>query len=102
MELAEKHGAKWNFLYDPALSIRVGQYVQNLRFFNVFKIRQAHLLPKVSKQANFRGSLPKLPAVPLKKCKAFELLHLQNSYFYFVAKVPKMPKDIKIKNEGHI
>ena len=62
MELAEKHGAKWNFLYDPALSIRVGQYVQNLRFFNVFKIRQAHLPPKVSKQANFRGSYQKLLA----------------------------------------
>ena len=33
---------------------RVGQYVLQFRFFNVFTMRQAHLLPKVLKQANFR------------------------------------------------
>ena len=60
--ISGKAWSKMEFLYDPALSIRVGQYVQHLRFFNVFKIRQAHLLPKVSKQANFRGSYQKLLA----------------------------------------
>ena len=29
----------------------------NFRFFNVFILKQAHLHPKVTKQANFRGSL---------------------------------------------
>ena len=31
--------------------------VPNFLFFNVFIFRQAHLHPKVTKQANFRGSL---------------------------------------------
>ena len=30
----------------------------------------------------------------------FELLHLQNPYFYFFAKVPKMPKDIHKNKKG--
>ena len=38
---------------------RVSQCVSNLLFFNVHIIRQAHLPPKVPKQANFRGSLQK-------------------------------------------
>ena len=32
-------------------------YIPNFRFFNVFILKQAHLHPKVEKQANFRGSL---------------------------------------------
>ena len=31
---------------------RVSQYVSNFLFFNIFKIRQAQLQPKVLKQAN--------------------------------------------------
>ena len=33
--------------------VRVSQYESNFGFFNVFIIRQAHLIPKESKQANF-------------------------------------------------
>ena len=39
---------------------RVGQYVQNLRFFNVFIVRQARLPPKVPKQAKFLLILAKI------------------------------------------
>ena len=35
------------------LVIRSSQYVENLRLFNVFKIRHARLPPKVPKQAYF-------------------------------------------------
>ena len=43
--------------YTPSTHIRVSQYVPNFHFFNVFILKQAHLHPKVTKQANFRGSL---------------------------------------------
>ena len=33
--------------------VMVSQYESNFGFFNVFIIRQAHLIPKESKQANF-------------------------------------------------
>ena len=37
----------------------------------------------------------------LKKHTDFELLHVQNPYFYFFANVPTNPKDItKYKNKG--
>ena len=41
---------------------RVSQYVSNFRFYNVFIIRQAHLLPKTPKQANFCIFLQNLQA----------------------------------------
>ena len=113
----------------------MSQYVPNFRLFNVFIIREAHLFPKVLKQANFRWCLQNSQAEielcanflalrcdktirysrdpifavrflcpssskykfieSLKKHTVVELLHLQNSYFYFFANVPKMPKDNK-------
>ena len=41
---------------------RGSKYVLNFELFNVFIIRQAHLLPKVPKQANFQRFLQNLPA----------------------------------------
>ena len=49
-------------LFIIGLYSRVSQYVPNFRFFNVFILKQAHLHPKVTKQANFRGSLQNLQA----------------------------------------
>ena len=53
---------------------RVSQHGTNVRFFNVFIIRQAHLRPIVPKRARFRRSLQNSQA-EIELCANFLALH---------------------------
>ena len=54
-----------------AVCNRVSQYVPNFRFFNIFIMRKAHLIPKVLKQANFLQILAKFVSGNLVMCNYF-------------------------------
>ena len=80
------------FLLFYLLYSRVRQYIHNFRFFYIFIIMQARLLPKVLKQANFCISLQNLRA-EIELCANILALHcdniVKNRELIFCMKVPQ-------------